>query len=127
MAVVGDDIRDREVWTQVSRQWYLKASSKNPQIGRLYHHLAILVHPNAFQQFLYSLDDTWIGCLDALERYRMAIKDEDIRDRRYGPKSLGNDTPRHLVGTGTSEGFIITSPSWHRRTRLHQRDMDRVP
>jgi hypothetical protein len=53
MAIEDDDIRDKEVWTQVSRQWYLKASGKNPQIGRLYHHLAILARPNAFQQLFY--------------------------------------------------------------------------
>jgi hypothetical protein len=26
MAIEDDDIRDREVWTKVSRQWHLKAS-----------------------------------------------------------------------------------------------------
>ena len=55
MAIEDDDIRDREVWTQVSRQWYLKASDRAPRIGRLYHHLAILARPNALQQlFLYG-------------------------------------------------------------------------
>jgi hypothetical protein len=53
MVIEDDCIHDREVWTQVSRQWYLKASGKNPQIGRLYHHLAILARPNAFQQLFY--------------------------------------------------------------------------
>jgi hypothetical protein len=53
MAIEDDDIRDREVWTQGSRQWYLKASGKNLQIGRLYHHLAILARPNAFLQLFF--------------------------------------------------------------------------
>jgi hypothetical protein len=30
-----------------------KASDKNPQVGRLYHHLAILARPNALQQLYY--------------------------------------------------------------------------
>lgn len=53
MAIEDDDIRDREVWTGVARQWYSKASDKAPTTGRLYHHLAILARPNALQQLFY--------------------------------------------------------------------------
>ncbi|KAK1445870.1 hypothetical protein CMEL01_10113 [Colletotrichum melonis] len=53
MAIEDDDLKDREVWTSVSRHWYSKASDKAPQTGRLYHHLAILARPNALQQLFY--------------------------------------------------------------------------
>jgi hypothetical protein len=53
MATEDDDIRDREVWTAVSRHWYSRASHKAPTTGRLYHPLAILVRPNALQQLYY--------------------------------------------------------------------------
>lgn len=53
MAIEDDDIRDREVWTGVSRHWYSKSSYKAPTTGRLYHHLAILARPNALQQLYY--------------------------------------------------------------------------
>ncbi|KAK5663154.1 hypothetical protein OQA88_6571 [Cercophora sp. LCS_1] len=53
MAIEDDNIRDREVWTGVSRGWYSKASDKAPTTGRLYHHLAILARPNAMQQLFY--------------------------------------------------------------------------
>ncbi|KAI1337204.1 hypothetical protein F5Y15DRAFT_164368 [Xylariaceae sp. FL0016] len=53
MAIEDDDIRDRDVWTSVSRLWYSKASDKSPTTGRLYHHLAILARPNALQQLYY--------------------------------------------------------------------------
>ncbi|KAI9172344.1 SMG-like protein 1 [Paramyrothecium foliicola] len=53
MAIEDDDIRDREVWTGVSKYWYSKASEKSPRTGRLYHHLAILARPNALQQLYY--------------------------------------------------------------------------
>jgi hypothetical protein len=53
MAIEDDDIRDREVWTGVARNWYSKASDKAPTTGRLYHHLAILARPNALQQLFY--------------------------------------------------------------------------
>lgn len=53
MAIEDDDIRDREVWTFVSRDWYSRASDKAPTTGRLYHHLAILARPNALRQLFY--------------------------------------------------------------------------
>ncbi|KAB5514953.1 hypothetical protein GE09DRAFT_1161685 [Coniochaeta sp. 2T2.1] len=53
MAIEDDDARHREIWTAVSRHWYSKASDKSPTTGRLYHHLAILVRPNGFQQLFY--------------------------------------------------------------------------
>lgn len=53
MAIEDEDIRDRETWAGVARSWYTKAADKNPTIGRLYHHLAILARPNALQQLYY--------------------------------------------------------------------------
>ncbi|KAK4119938.1 hypothetical protein N657DRAFT_244275 [Parathielavia appendiculata] len=53
MAIEDDDIRDREVWTAVSRHWYSRASDTAPITGRFYHHLAILARPNALQQLYY--------------------------------------------------------------------------
>jgi hypothetical protein len=55
MAIAEDNVRDREVWTSVSRIWYSKASDKAPSVGRLYHHLAILARPNPLQQLYYYL------------------------------------------------------------------------
>ena len=53
MAVEDDDYRDRETWGGVARSWYSKASDEHPEIGRLYHHLAILAGPNALQKLFY--------------------------------------------------------------------------
>jgi hypothetical protein len=47
MAIEDEGIRDRETWANVARSWYSKADDKNPSVGRLYHHLAILARPNA--------------------------------------------------------------------------------
>jgi hypothetical protein len=55
MAIEAEDIRDRETWTGVARFWYSKAAERLPEVGRLYHHLAILARPNGLQQlYLYS-------------------------------------------------------------------------
>jgi hypothetical protein len=53
MAVEHEDIRDRETWANVARSWYLKASDRNPLVGRLYHHLAIMAGTNILQQVYY--------------------------------------------------------------------------
>jgi hypothetical protein len=53
MAIEDEDVRDRETWAGVARSWYTKAADKNPIVGRLYHHLAILARPNALQQIYY--------------------------------------------------------------------------
>jgi hypothetical protein len=55
MAIEDEDLRDREIWAGVARFWYSKAADRSPDVGRLYHHLAILARPNALQQlYLYS-------------------------------------------------------------------------
>lgn len=53
MAVEDIDMRDREIWGGVARDWYSKTSNRTPDVGRLYHHLGILARPNAIQQAYY--------------------------------------------------------------------------
>jgi hypothetical protein len=53
MAIEDENPRDRETWAGVARSWYSKAADKNPSVGRLYHHLAILARPNALRQLYY--------------------------------------------------------------------------
>ncbi|SLM39765.1 DNA/RNA-binding domain, Est1-type [Lasallia pustulata] len=53
MAIEDVDRHDREVWSGVARFWYSKAADRNPRIGRLYHHLAILARPGSFEQLSF--------------------------------------------------------------------------
>ena len=57
MAIEDDDLRDREIWTAVSRYWYFKANSKAsdkaPTAGRPHHHLAILHRSHAVGQLFH--------------------------------------------------------------------------
>ncbi|KAI2478946.1 EST1 DNA bind domain containing protein [Pyrenophora tritici-repentis] len=53
MAIEDEDVRDRETWAGVARSWYFKAADKNPTVGRLYHHLAILARPHVLLQMYY--------------------------------------------------------------------------
>lgn len=53
MAIEDENSRDREIWTNVARDWYMKASNSSPTTGRLYHHMAILARSNAIEQLFY--------------------------------------------------------------------------
>jgi hypothetical protein len=53
MAIEDEDLRNREAWPGVARNWYNKAADKSPKIGRIQHHLAVLARPNALQQLFY--------------------------------------------------------------------------
>ncbi|KAL8752997.1 MAG: hypothetical protein Q9184_005554 [Pyrenodesmia sp. 2 TL-2023] len=53
MAIEEHDVQDREIWGSVARFWYSKAADKRPEIGRLYHHLAILARPNSLEQLSF--------------------------------------------------------------------------
>ena len=71
MAIEDDDIRDREIWTGTARSWYSKAADKNPETGRLYHHLAILARPFTLQQLSYYARS--LTCVVPFENARGSI------------------------------------------------------
>ena len=62
MAIEDDEPKDREVWSNVARFWYNKAADNSPNIGRLYHHLAILARP--FTMELLSQYTRSLTCVD---------------------------------------------------------------
>ena len=72
MAIEDDDIRDREVWSGVARFWYSKAADKSPNVGRLYHHLAILARPSSLQQ--QSLYTKSLTCVTPFESAQGSIR-----------------------------------------------------
>ncbi|KAL1975456.1 hypothetical protein VTN31DRAFT_3848 [Thermomyces dupontii] len=53
MVVQEKTPQNREIWRKVSRSWYMQAADRNPGVGRLQHHLAVLSQPNILQQLFY--------------------------------------------------------------------------
>jgi len=72
MVIKDNDIRGREVWSGVARFWYGKAADKSPNIGRLYHHLAILARPYTLQQL--SLYTRSLICIIPFESAKGSIR-----------------------------------------------------
>lgn len=66
--VVEEDIRVRENWTGVARNWYNKAADNNPTVGRLYHHLAIVAPLQQLSLYTRSLT-----CVSPFESTRGSI------------------------------------------------------
>jgi hypothetical protein len=48
-----DDIRDREMWTQVASQWCSEAPDYSREAATLYHYWTILARINALQQLFF--------------------------------------------------------------------------
>lgn len=44
---------ERAVWVGIARYWYNRAADKNPGVGRIQHHLAVLAWPDIVQQLFY--------------------------------------------------------------------------
>jgi len=71
MAIEDDEPRDREVWSNVAKFWYNKASDKSPNTGRLYHHMAILARPYTLEQ--HSLYARSLTCVNPFESAKGSI------------------------------------------------------
>jgi hypothetical protein len=68
---ISDDIRDRDTWSGIARFWYGKAANKSPNVGRLYHHSAILARPHTIQQL--SLYTHSLTCIMPFESARGSL------------------------------------------------------
>ena len=44
---------ERETWAGVARYWYLQVSDRNPNVGRIQHHLAVLARPDVVRQLFH--------------------------------------------------------------------------
>ncbi|RAL02093.1 uncharacterized protein BO80DRAFT_352570 [Aspergillus ibericus CBS 121593] len=53
MALEESDLRERESWAGIARYWFNQAADRNPNIGRIQHHLAVLARPDVTQQLFY--------------------------------------------------------------------------
>jgi len=71
MAIEDEDLKDRETWSGISRDWYMKACDLSPRTGRLYHHLGILARPYSSGQL--SLYLKALTCIVPFESARNSI------------------------------------------------------
>jgi Est1 DNA/RNA binding domain len=113
MAIEDDNIRDREVWTQVARQWYLKASDRSPRTGRLYHHLAILARPNALQQLFFygkalSVAFPFVAAKDSMGPFFQPFLDSK-QGRRFPPVITAYVNVHAYLAIRTTQGSFTST------------------
>ena len=53
MAIEDSDSEIRKIWANVARNWYHQVADKNPDVGRIHHHLAVLARPDILQQLFH--------------------------------------------------------------------------
>lgn len=91
---------DREVhsqWGSVAARWYNKAARRNPDVGRLNHHLGILERPSLRKLCLYDKAQT---CVIPFPNAR------DSRETMCGP--IVKDATAIENSSKTPEGAIVT-------------------
>ncbi|KAI1669328.1 EST1-DNA-bind domain containing protein [Pyrenophora tritici-repentis] len=108
MAIEDEDVRDRETWAGVARSWYIKAADKNPTVGRLYHHLAILARPHPLLQMYYYSRS--LASVKPFENARDSIKtllDPLVGKSKHTP--LGDLTNEEVLILAHAEQFDHSS------------------
>ncbi|KAK2791023.1 hypothetical protein FQN53_007212 [Emmonsiellopsis sp. PD_33] len=102
MSIEEYDPRDHEIWDDVARYWYNKASSENDsKIGRIQHHLALLARPSFPQPLLLYAKS--LPCTQTLPRWRDDIVAVfDPTSGGYQPTRESADSSR----TSSINGFI---------------------
>ena len=111
MAIEDVDRQDREVWSGVAHFWYSKAADRNPHIGPLYHHLAILDRPGSFEQLsfctrslIYTLPFA-IARSSIMALFRPILDDKASESTRLPqPSQVGSSffKARGILFTGTA-------------------------
>ncbi len=107
MAIEDENIRDREVWTQVARQWYLRSANRLPATGRLYHHLAILARPEPLPQLMYygkalSVGNPFLAARESIMTLFTPILQPNGRKPRYPPHTTAYVRCHATIFTGYS-------------------------
>jgi hypothetical protein len=76
MAIETEDAYVREQWATVAGFWYMKAVDITPDVGRLYHHLAILARTDPLRQLsLYSRSLASVKAFDSARESILTLFD----------------------------------------------------
>ncbi|KAJ0426996.1 hypothetical protein BJY00DRAFT_5378 [Aspergillus carlsbadensis] len=104
MLVEEADFREQEVWVRIARYWYNEAADKNPDVGRIQHHLAVLGRPDIVQQLFYYTKS--LVCNRPFDGTRESIF------LIFNPSLKGSRTAHHLPEVITAfvaaHGYLFT-------------------
>jgi len=98
---IEDEKEPHAQWGCVAASWYIKASDRHPQIGRLYHHLAILERPSLRKFACYGKSLTCVvpfpNARDSLQTLCVPIAEEAQPARPIGLLSEASFCKLHAL------------------------------
>ncbi|KAI9040660.1 uncharacterized protein KD926_007876 [Aspergillus affinis] len=117
MAVDESNLHDREIWGGVAKYWYNKAADRNPDVGRIQHHLAVAARPDIVQQLFYFTKSliSVRPCQGTREIFVVLFNPllKDPRVVRYPQVMAGFVTAHgYLFGRNTSERFFSAAENF---------------
>ena len=115
MAIEDDEPKDRELWSNVARFWYNKASDKTPAVGRLHHHAAILARAYSLEQLsLYLRSLTCVNPFESARGSLMALFDPVLSKKNA---TLDEFSLEAMLTRAHGMLFTSTSPYWASESR----------
>ena len=121
MAIEDDEPKDREVWSNVARFWYNKAADKGPNIGRLYHHLAILARPYTLEQLsLYTRSLTCITPFESAKGSIMTLFNPILNGKESGTRRSSSFETIFI----RAHGILFTKSPADPSDRFHEAIME---
>ncbi|OGM39197.1 hypothetical protein ABOM_012162 [Aspergillus bombycis] len=94
---------DHEIWVGIARYWYNKAVDKNPDVGRIQHHLGVLARPDIVQQLFYYTKS--LVCVRPFPRTRVSIL-RFFSPLLQGPRVIGY--PHVTTAFVSAHGYLFT-------------------
>ncbi|TKA81930.1 hypothetical protein B0A55_01927 [Friedmanniomyces simplex] len=113
-------------WGYVAASWYIKASDRHPQIGRLYHHLAILERPSLRKFACYGKSLTCVvpftNARDSLRTLCEPIASEAQPARSVGLLSEASFCKLHALIFLAAPDAVLEQASYTAMSFLRQPD-----
>ncbi|TKA63741.1 hypothetical protein B0A55_12263 [Friedmanniomyces simplex] len=113
-------------WGCVAASWYIKASDRHPQIGRLYHHLAILERPSLRKFACYGKSLTCVvpftNARDSLRTLCEPIASEAQPARSVGLLSEASFCKLHALIFLAAPDAVLEQASYTAMSFLRQPD-----
>ncbi|KAE8354839.1 hypothetical protein BDV28DRAFT_130260 [Aspergillus coremiiformis] len=94
---------DHEIWVGIARYWYNKAVDKNPDVGRIQHHLGVLSRPDIVQQLFYYTKS--LVSVRPFPRTRVSIL-RFFSPLLQGPRVIGY--PHVTTAFVSAHGYLFT-------------------
>lgn len=111
MGLGDDEIRDREVWTSVSRHWYSQMPTMAMTTGRDHQRLATLSQTTALQQLFQHTGSIRVSTLFTSARCSIMTLFDPILSTRFSSPRFAEETGSLLQNNGRASSPSLSASS----------------